>query len=83
VFCALGEFVSIATLDLRIDYLRPTPSGRDIVADATCYRLSRQIAFTRCTLRLGDDSEIRAIATGTFICGSRRPDSGLPGEGRN
>jgi len=78
VFCALGEFVSIATLDLRMDYLRPTPAGRDLVAEARCYRLSRQIAFTRCTLRLKDDDEIRAIATGTFICGDRRSDLGLP-----
>lgn len=70
-FCALGELTPIATLDLRIDYLRPTPAGHDLIASASCYRLARQVAFTRCTLHLADDDEICAIATGTFFCGKR------------
>lgn len=70
-FCALGELASIATLDLRIDYMRPTPAGHDLLARAVCYRLARQVAFTRCTLHLADDDEICAIATGTFFCGKR------------
>lgn len=71
VFCALSELTSIATLDLRIDYLRPTLAGHDLIAHAVCYRLARQVAFTRCTLRLEGDDEICAIATGTFFCGKR------------
>ncbi|CAH0353221.1 PaaI family thioesterase [Aquabacterium sp. CECT 9606] len=71
VFCALNELTSIATLDMRIDYLRPTPIGRDLLANATCYRLTRQVAFTRCSIYLADDDEICAIATGTFYCGKR------------
>lgn len=74
VFCALNELTSIATLDLRIDYLRPTQAGYDLIAHATCYRLARQVAFTRCTLRLEGSNEICAIATGTFYCGKRTGD---------
>ncbi len=44
---ALGEYQSIATLDLRVDYMRAARPKADLLAQAECYRLTRNIAFVR------------------------------------
>jgi uncharacterized protein (TIGR00369 family) len=67
VFAAMSTWAPIATLDLRIDYLRQGEAGRDIVCKATCYKLTRNVGFTRAVAY--HDSEDDAIATsaGTFM----------------
>ena len=66
VLLALKEFRSTATLDLRIDYMRPAETGRDVFAEAECYRVTRHIAFVRATaFHEGDPRQI-ANATATF-----------------
>lgn len=47
VMCSLPELKAIATLDLRIDYLRAAEPGCDLVGRAECYKLGAQIAFVR------------------------------------
>ena len=47
VWAALDTFRPIATLDLRVDYMRAAQPGRDLLAEARCYRLTRNLAFVR------------------------------------
>jgi uncharacterized protein (TIGR00369 family) len=67
VMLKLTRFVRIATLDLRIDYLRPARPGQDVVAHADCYKLTRNVAFVRALASHGDASDPIASAQGTFI----------------
>lgn len=47
VWLALDQFQSIATLDMRVDYMRAAAPGRDLLAEAECYQLNRTMAFVR------------------------------------
>jgi len=57
----------MATLDLRIDYLRAAKPGRSITARATCYRLTRNVAFVRCEAHDGDPDDLVAYAMASFF----------------
>jgi uncharacterized protein (TIGR00369 family) len=65
-----------ATLDLRIDYLRPASPGLDLVAEAECYRSTRHIAFVRGLCHQGDRERPVANLTATFVIGERVSQSG-------
>jgi len=65
VAAQLAEFETIATLDLRIDYLKAASPGRTIYCTAECYRLAHQVAFTRaiCFHDVVSDPIAQGIAT--------------------
>lgn len=67
---ARGLFMP-ATLDLRIDYLRPARAGSDLIAEAECYRTTRQIAFVRGVCHQGEPDRAVANLTATFVVGAR------------
>ena len=76
VFSAMTSPVPIATLDLRIDYLRPAEAGRAVLCRATCYQTTRNVAFTRAVAYHDDDGEPIAHSVGTFMTSTRgRPRS--------
>jgi uncharacterized protein (TIGR00369 family) len=68
VFLAMQPIRRVATLDLRIDYLRPAKTGRAVVAHAVCYHLTQRIAFTRAeAYHEGEPRVLVANAVGTFM----------------
>lgn len=76
----------IATLDLRMDYLRPAMAMTDLVCKAECHRLSRSIAFVRGQVfQVGQDEPV-ATVNATFMratANTRRKDMGTPGAQAN
>jgi len=52
-----------ATLDLRVEYLRPAKSRSDLLVFAECYRQTRHIAFNRGRVWFDGDNE-KEVATG-------------------
>ncbi|MBM3554302.1 MAG: PaaI family thioesterase [Alphaproteobacteria bacterium] len=70
VFTGLDEIRAIATIDLRLDYIKPAEARRDLFAHATCYRRTRHVAFLRGTAYHDSVDDPVAYAVGTFMIGS-------------
>ena len=71
VFQALRKPMAIATLDLRIDYLKPATPPRGVVARAHCYKVTRHVAFVRGVAFLDSEDDPIATSAGTFMLGTR------------
>ncbi len=61
---------SIATLDLRVDYLRAVPANEDMYVTASCYKIGRNVGFSRGAIYTSDPADPAAIANGTFMLGT-------------
>ncbi len=75
--CSLPEVAPIATLDLRIDYLRAATPGRDLFGHAHCYKRTRSVAFVRGTAHDGDPDDPFAHFAACFMLGSSPADHPL------
>ena len=76
---ALEALEPFATLDLRMDYLRPPVADTDLVCHAECHRVSRSVAFVRGELRQPGQTEPVATVNATFMratANTRRKDTG-------
>jgi uncharacterized protein (TIGR00369 family) len=63
---AEGRPASLATLDLRIDYMRAAAPRREILARAHCYKLTASIGFVRAAAWEIDEADPIATAQAAF-----------------
>jgi uncharacterized protein (TIGR00369 family) len=71
VFASLHSLVPIATLDFRIDYLKPAVPGKPVIGKASCYKLTRNVAFTRGVAYQDEPDNVIAHSVGTFMLSTR------------
>lgn len=69
---ALTEIMPFATLDLRIDYMKPAAPHVDIVVEAECLKVTHEVAFTRGIAFQETPDKPIALSTGAFML--IRPD---------
>ena len=72
VHLAMKEFKIIATLDLRVDYMRAARPGVDLLAQASCYRLTPTIAFVRGWAFEDDPADPVAAAQSAYVLNRSR-----------
>jgi uncharacterized protein (TIGR00369 family) len=70
VFASLEELAAIATLDLRIDYLRAATPGVALLGEAHCYRRTPHVAFVRASAYEERPEEPFATCLATFMIGA-------------
>ena len=63
----LGQFRHQATLDLRVDYLRPATPGLTLIGRGECYGVTRSIGFVRGVAHDGEGADPVAHVSGTFM----------------
>lgn len=70
------EPTGMATLDLRIDYLRAARPSRAIHAEAKCHKVTRSVAFVRGLAHDGDPEDPIATCVATFMLNTGAPVPG-------
>ncbi|MCE9524040.1 MAG: PaaI family thioesterase, partial [Alphaproteobacteria bacterium] len=61
----------IATLDLRIDYMKPATPDQAIFAFAECYKVTKNIAFVRGVAYHTDRNDPIATCAAAFMLGTK------------
>ena len=77
VHLAMKELKIIATLDLRIDYMRAARPRVDLLSEARCYKLTRTIGFVRAWAFEDDPADPVAAAQATYVINAS--DAGATG----
>lgn len=67
IWRTMNEFRAIATLDLRVDYVRPARERSAVFGRSQCYRLTRSAAFVRGVAHDGDIHDPVAHIQGVFM----------------
>ncbi|MFG6282253.1 PaaI family thioesterase [Sphingomonas sp. S6] len=67
VWIKRDRFAAQATLDLRVDYLRPAVPGRTVIGRGECLKLTRSIAFVRGIAYDDTPDDPLAHVAGTFM----------------
>ena len=70
VYASIPRATSLATLDMRIDYLKPALPDKRLYATAELYRLTRRIAFVRASAYQDNPENQVANCVASFMVGS-------------
>jgi uncharacterized protein (TIGR00369 family) len=71
VYMKLKSPMPIATLDLRIDYLKPASGKGPIRARAECIKVTKNVAFVRASAYQDDPNEALALASATYMISTK------------
>ncbi|MBV1871950.1 MAG: PaaI family thioesterase [Gammaproteobacteria bacterium] len=72
---SIGKMTALATLDLRMDYLRPTTRGLDIIAEVECYHLTNTASFVRgIAYEEGEEKHAVAHMAAAFMLNTKGPE---------
>jgi len=69
-YAGLAHRASLATLDMRIDYLKPARPHERLLGVAELYRLTRNVAFVRAHAHQHDAADHVAHCAAAFMVGS-------------
>lgn len=61
--------LSMATLDIRIDYMRPAEPHQDLLIQAKCFKLGQNVAFVRAFAHQGNHDDPIATSIAAFMLG--------------
>ncbi len=79
VMTRLRAPIPVATIDLRIDYLRQSGPHEAVCATVECYKVTRHVAFTRgFAFNQDEDDPIAAMAATYMIHANRAPGPAAP-----
>ncbi len=67
IWLKTGAYRPQATLDLRVDYLRPATPGETVIGRGECYHVTRSIGFVRGTAHDGNPEKPIAHVAGTYF----------------
>lgn len=79
IFSALDTLRPIATIDLRVDFLRPIPPNAGLVADVECVGRTDRIAYIMGKGHTSGDEEPIALVAGLFAIDTFGPSFGSAG----
>jgi uncharacterized protein (TIGR00369 family) len=67
IWIRTNRFRPQATLDMRVDYLRPAEPGKSVIGRGECYKITKSIGFVRGEAHDGDPLHPIAHVAGTFM----------------
>ena len=67
IWVANGAFRPVATLDLRVDYIRPARGRASIIGRVACHKRTRSAAFVSGAAHDGDAADPVATVSGVFM----------------
>lgn len=71
VYLKLQAPIPIATLDLRVDFLKPATPGRAVTCRAECFKTTHNVAFVRAIAFHDDEADPLASSSSTFMLSTK------------